>query len=614
MKRATLLSIFISLVMFYSYFIHPSYALLYKIEGVVDAYFPIIAIYFVICTVVISKILAPIKGKIDIKTKLIFKSLILGTIHAFFVYNAFTNFISPILAFVFSFSGATLFYALILHNLPKLHDLKIAGYKKAICFAILISFLAHLQFFNNPLLLGGDETFYIGGPFRLAQFFSVRGDADTLTLRDFSFYEPLPTVAYTFVYSLFGFNQLGFRLLAFLFYLLAAVYAYKLGSLKSKKTGFITATLFLFTPSLFYTGWNAQATSALLFFVNSAMFYFFKYTRDGRNSDALYSAIFVITGILYKKLALICVPVFVSYLLLFKRKRIKKYLPSLLIILLATAPLFAITKITGYFSYGLVSPFSPAVGGPHDDTTDLPSRLAYYLTALPFQLTVPVFLLFCIGLMQLLNVNDYFKFSSTWVSVWYLFSTISLIQQPRYTLPFLTPILIFSSIPLVPLKKKAFATLFFALLIFTGGVCVNRSLNGDFERLSYVTTWSASSGTLPFEEVALFFDAVGAKKISGFHASYGFYIAKHSLSEFERIELPRTVTDAHELIDWMTKNEIEYFVFAPDKKFYRTSLISYDTHRTGIVDDILLNKDLFEFEEFSYNSNALWVLQPKTVN
>lgn len=128
-------------------------------------------------------------------------------------------------------------------------------------------------------------VFIIFGLFNLyAYLFPYYSPQESIILR----YPPVSRVIYLITYTAFGVSETGPRIVQFIFYILGAVYLYRTILLFNKKeAALLGATIYLFSPILFYHATLASTGSGVTLFTILISYYFLRFIKEEDNRDLL---------------------------------------------------------------------------------------------------------------------------------------------------------------------------------------------------------------------------------------------------------------------------------------------------------------------------------------
>jgi len=164
-------------------------------------------------------------------------------------------------------------------------------------------------------------------------------------------YPPLMKFLYYSLYSAFGITHVGPRMLQLVFYILGAVYLYRIIILFSnKESALIGATVYLFFPIMFAYAKLAEAGCGTVFFVILISFHFLRFLEQRDDRDLILTAFFIGIGFMYKRAVFVMFFICTLYLI---AKTIKSkdlhYIAHLKVMLLALVPIIPLMTIGKFF-------------------------------------------------------------------------------------------------------------------------------------------------------------------------------------------------------------------------------------------------------------------------
>jgi hypothetical protein len=166
-------------------------------------------------------------------------------------------------------------------------------------------------------------------------------------------YPPLQKFLYLFGYFIFGINYMAPRLIQLAFYILGAVYIYRIIILYYEKdTALLGATVYLFSPIIFSYAHFAELSSGVIFFIIAISYYFLRYLMYQEGRSLMLATFFLGTGFLYKRdiflMFFMCCGYVVFHVF---RNRDFPLLKSLKILSLALFPIIPWMIIGKYFNW-----------------------------------------------------------------------------------------------------------------------------------------------------------------------------------------------------------------------------------------------------------------------
>ncbi len=135
-------------------------------------------------------------------------------------------------------------------------------------------------------------------------------------------YPPVSKLFNLFTYYGFGVSHIGPRIVQLIFYLLSAVYLYRTIYLFYEKgTALLGATIYLFSPAIFFHASMSFFACGAVFFMIIISFYFLKFMRNNDNRDLILTTYFIGIGFMYKRSVLLMFMICLAYLLLDTMKK-----------------------------------------------------------------------------------------------------------------------------------------------------------------------------------------------------------------------------------------------------------------------------------------------------
>jgi hypothetical protein len=133
----------------------------------------------------------------------------------------------------------------------------------------------------------------------MAGFYALRGLEFHVGIIRFP---PIAKIIYIIEGALFGLREPGFRLAQWAFYLLTAVFLYRTMLLyRGRHAALLAASVYLFSPAVFYFGNLAELSSGIGFFIVVSAFYLLRFIKERNEYDAVAAFYFASTGFLYKR-------------------------------------------------------------------------------------------------------------------------------------------------------------------------------------------------------------------------------------------------------------------------------------------------------------------------
>lgn len=286
-------------------------------------------------------------------------------------------------------------------------------------------------------------------------------------------YPPVSRYLYLISFFTFGISYIIPRILQFILYILGAVYIYRSIYLFYKKeTALLGATIFLFSPLIFFQASLGMLASGSVFFLILISFYFLRFLKDEDNRDLILSTYFIGLGFLYERLLMLMLIICITFFLL-KKIKAKDWgsIGQFKVLLLSLIPILPMLKIVA------VSPQH----APMLSNLLILERLTIYAVMIQSQISWIVFFLFLISYVAILfdEKNDLLLFYAYIFIVYYCFFTSmgEAGQCDRYALVFYPAISVFiaqfiSRLSRIIRWKYTFKILFSALSIYLAVLCV----------------------------------------------------------------------------------------------------------------------------------------------
>lgn len=402
------------------------------------------------------------------------------------------------------------------------------------------------------------------------------------------YYGPISNIIYSASFSLFGFLELGMRIIQPIFMILAAFYLYRTVNLFSnKKTSLITSILFLFSPIIMYFGGLSYLESGLLFFITASSFYFLRSRMENNFLDIAKCFFLVSAGYLYKQPILFMLAVMAAYIIIeeiiFERFSIKKlfkknidYLKGALFSLVIIGPWIIINQIFDTRHIGDLSVFSNWLSI---------NKILIYYNLIPRQTNIFLWIFFTFGLVYALisifknrKESRFYLYLASWFFIWYAIHVSYLIieyRPIRITLPLIPAVIALSVVPVFSLlnrkikQKKIVTWIFIILIVFT--IFNTVSLAYTEKERRYVPIDDM------FRYIKYNIDEKETILATTAPNPYFFYIEKYKIKNkfVDEIWTPYKDQNEDNLYYYMKSNNIEYAMFIIPKPNY------YDFHPSG---------------------------------
>ena len=291
----------------------------------------------------------------------------------------------------------------------------------------------------------------------------------------------MPFITATFFYPIFGVSANVGIMTNVLFLAVLIFITFAIGrKIYNKGTGMVAAFLVSMYPIVFgisryytyYIGLAAIFGISIYFLLLSNKFRNQKYSL----LFGLSSGIGVLMSIFFVVLAIgpVLYVIFSSIKNSKKKERIKIY-PNIFISFLICFLIAGIWNLYCMFEYDYLNRFSKTIFFQEQSIYHylqlVKVSFIYYLEVLiNYQLFLPFFILFCIGLFFFLKSKDKNIILLYWMLIPYLILSIKFLKQPKYTIPLLPVIAIISSFWIFKIKNKKFKKYIILLILFIGFV------------------------------------------------------------------------------------------------------------------------------------------------
>jgi len=296
-------------------------------------------------------------------------------------------------------------------------------------------------------------------------------------------YTPLSRLLYLVSYLSFGINPIGPRTIELAFYLLTAVYIYRVINLFSdKNTALLGGSIYLFLPVTYIYAYLAELAGGTVFFIVLISYHYLRFIQKKDDRDIIMTSFFIGVGFLYKQPVFLMFFICIAYLIYCRIKdrdfNFLQYLKIMLMSLVPVIPWMIIQKLFSWRNYRIIlSNLIPPHGMGY-------SHFMY----LPTETTWIIFILFILSIFFVLrsNRNHLLLFFLLQFIAYYLFLALDQLSvSPRMLMVFCPSIVIFAALFVSFIVNKArrkfsFTFIFIiliALLILHNAV---PSLNASF--------------------------------------------------------------------------------------------------------------------------------------
>lgn len=419
-------------------------------------------------------------------------------------------------------------------------------------------------------------------------------------------YTPAPKILYFISYCLSGINTAGPRIIQLIFYLLSAIYLYRTIMLFSeKRTALLGASIYLFSPLMFFYAHSGELHSGVIFFIVLVSFHFLRFLKYEDYRDLLLTSYFIGIGFLYKRDIFLMFFVCAAYLFIRGIKNREWFSGvHLKILLLSLIPIFPWIVIGKFFTWR-----NYTIVRSHITSFD---RLTAYFMLIPSTVSWPIFFLFLFSIVYVL-IFKRDKLSLFWgllFIAYYVFYTIDMAAlAPRLSMAFYPTISVFLACFISNLIEKiggkhSFKIVFFTLTFYLIFICTMPPFNAR-----YLGIDSLKLQNFPSEDAMKWVknNIKDQGKILALRIlPVFFYIDKYEIERDSIItfwyEMPESVSSPEHLMAFCNEKEITYIVF-PYGPEYPTSgslkLLKY------LKED--KNNEFLKIAEFNSGENYIYV-------
>lgn len=279
-----------------------------------------------------------------------------------------------------------------------------------------------------------------------------------LFLQNLSFYPevrypPLSRLLYFLSYLSFGINPIGPRIIELAFYLLTAVYIYRIINLYGdKNTALLGASIYLFLPVTFLYASFAELACCTVFFIVLISFHYLRFIQNRDNRDIILTSFFIGAGFLYKQPVFLMFFICTAYLIYCRIKDrdlvFLKYFKIILMSLVPIVPWMIIQKFYAWRNYRIIlSNLIP------------PHGMGYsHFMHLPIETTWIIFILFILSIFLTLRSkrNNLLLFFLLLFIAYYLFLALDQLSvSPRMLMALCPTIAIFTALLISSIINKA---------------------------------------------------------------------------------------------------------------------------------------------------------------
>jgi hypothetical protein len=266
-------------------------------------------------------------------------------------------------------------------------------------------------------------------------------------------YTPLSRLLYFVSYMSFGINPIVPRFIELAFYLLTAVYIYRIIILFSNEnTALLGASIYLFLPVTFIYASLAELACSTVFFIVLISFHHLRFIQKKDDRDLILTSFFIGVGFLYKQPVFLMFFICTAYLIYCRMKErnfnFSKYLKIMLMSLVPVVPWMIIQRFFAWRHYRII-------------LTNLipPDGMGYsHFKHLPIETTWVIFILFILSIFFVLwrKRNNLILFFLLIFIAYYLFLALDQLSvSPRMLMAFCPTIAIFSALFVSSIINKA---------------------------------------------------------------------------------------------------------------------------------------------------------------
>jgi hypothetical protein len=427
-------------------------------------------------------------------------------------------------------------------------------------------------------------------------------------------YPPLSRVLYLVSYFFLGIDHIGPRILQLVFYLLSAIYIYRIISLFSNKDhALLGASIYLFLPIVFFYAHTAELANGTNFFIITISYYCLRFIEGKDNRDLLLASYLIGIGFLYKRIILLMFFVCAAYLVIQKIKGkdidLGCSLKALLISLVPIIPWMIIGKLFTWRNYQII--------WPHLISID---RHAAYLLLIPTNISWIIFSLFLVAIIFVLKSkkNQSLIFFGFLFIGFYLFLVAdSVPQSSRLSMALYPTISIYLSqfISGVTDKinwKHSFKMIYFILIFYLIAISSISPLNEKFylEEKSKVEQYPTENALNWVNSNVKEREKILTLRI----LPVEFYRAKLGISKDRIIDIvyaPDDVSTPNELKLFCNINKISYIMFPYSTKPPKVIIRKVVVHKILMYLKENADNDFVEVARFNRGENYIYVYKLK---
>jgi 4-amino-4-deoxy-L-arabinose transferase-like glycosyltransferase len=281
----------------------------------------------------------------------------------------------------------------------------------------------------------------------------------------------------------FGVNPIGPRTIELAFYLLTAVYIYRIINLFSdENTALLGASIYLFLPVTFIYASLAELACSTVFFIVLISYHYLRFIQKKDDRDMIISSFFIGAGFLYKQPVFLMFFICTAYLIYCRIKDrdldLSKYLKIMLMSLVPIVPWMIIQKFYAWRNYRIIlSNLIPPHGMGYSHFMHLPIEASWI-----------IFILFILSIFFIPRSkrNNLFLFFLLLFMAYYLFLALDQLSVSPRMLMALCPTIAISTalfVTFITNKVKWKYSFIFVFIILISYLILNNtvpSLNAAF--------------------------------------------------------------------------------------------------------------------------------------
>jgi 4-amino-4-deoxy-L-arabinose transferase-like glycosyltransferase len=250
----------------------------------------------------------------------------------------------------------------------------------------------------------------------------------------------------------FGINPQVPRFIELIFYVLTAVYIYRIILLFSvERDALLGASIYLFLPVTFIYASLAELACSTIFFITLISFHFLRFIQQKDDRDIVMVSFFIGAGFLYKQPVFLMFFICTAYLVFCRLRNrdlpVTRAMRMMLLSLAAVVPWMIIQRYFAWRQYRIIW-----------ENLIPPDGMGYsHFMHLPVEVTWGIFVLFVLSIFFLLKCvrNDLTLFSLLLFIAYYIFLALDQLSvSPRMLMAFCPTISIFSALIISPIMSK----------------------------------------------------------------------------------------------------------------------------------------------------------------